>query len=209
MRIFLDGNAAAQTFGQAHRHRPYAFRLGGLRVGRLISFGVNCAWTEFCLYGIAWKNMMEFGRGGACVPARVALRGRIHRSSPRTQCVYFWYGNAAARTFGRARRHRPYGFVWADYVLMVDAVWVDCAWVVDGVGWIMRGRLVSFGQITCGWLMPCGWITRGRLISFGWITCRRWHCPFAIRPVCLCAFSFFMLFISVAFIFSMDSDEGI
>ena len=26
------------------------------------------------------KGMMEFGRGGACVPARVALQGRIHRS---------------------------------------------------------------------------------------------------------------------------------
>ena len=25
----------------------------------------------------AWKNMMEIGRGGACVPARVALQGRI------------------------------------------------------------------------------------------------------------------------------------
>ena len=66
----------------------------------------------------------EIGRGGACVPARVALQGRIHRSSPaynvyifgmetplcarpcrparahpsfipRIQCVYFWYGNAA------------------------------------------------------------------------------------------------------------------
>ena len=24
----------------------------------------------------------------------------------------FWYGNAAARTFGRARRRRPYDFVW-------------------------------------------------------------------------------------------------
>ena len=29
-----------------------------------------------------WKNMMEFGRGGACVPARVAPQGRIHHSSP-------------------------------------------------------------------------------------------------------------------------------
>ena len=29
------------------------------------------------------------GRGGACVPARVALQGRIHRSIPRTQCVYW------------------------------------------------------------------------------------------------------------------------
>ena len=31
--------------------------------------------------GIAWKNMMEFGRGGACVLARAALQGRIRRSS--------------------------------------------------------------------------------------------------------------------------------
>ena len=60
-------------------------------------------------YGrIAWKNITEMGRGGACVPARVALQGRIRRSIPRTQCVCFWYGNAAARTFGRAHRHRPY-----------------------------------------------------------------------------------------------------
>ena len=92
---------------------------------------------------------------------------------------------------------------------MVDAVWVDCAWVVDGVGWIMRGRLVSFGQITCGWLMPCGWITRGRLISFGWIK-HGWLASFlhysARMPLRILLF---MLFISVAFIFSMDSDEGI
>ena len=57
---------------------------------------------------------MGVGRGSACVPARVALQGRIRRSSPRAQCVYFWYGNAATRMFGRARRHRPYGFVWMD-----------------------------------------------------------------------------------------------
>ena len=31
---------------------------------------------------------MKFGRGGACVPARDALQGRIHRSSPRTMCVF-------------------------------------------------------------------------------------------------------------------------
>ena len=31
-------------------------------------------------YGrMARKSMMEMGRGGACVPARVALQGRIHR----------------------------------------------------------------------------------------------------------------------------------
>ena len=36
--------------------------------------------------------------------------------------TYFWYGNAAVRTFGRAHRHRPYGFVWADYAWTVNAV---------------------------------------------------------------------------------------
>ena len=86
---------------------------GRLRVERLVSFGWIAHKWLFGLCGIAWKNMMEFGRGGAYVPARVALQGRIHRSIPRAQCVYFCYGNAAARTFGRARRHRPYGFVCA------------------------------------------------------------------------------------------------
>ena len=38
-------------------------------------------------------------------------------------CIHsFAYGNAAARTFGRAHRHRPYGFVWADYAWTVNAV---------------------------------------------------------------------------------------
>ena len=41
--------------------------------------------------------------------------------------VLFAYGNAAARTFGRAHRRRPYGFVWVDYAQTVDIVWEDCA----------------------------------------------------------------------------------
>ena len=32
--------------------------------------------------------MMEMGRGGACVPVRVALQGRIRRSSPCTMRVF-------------------------------------------------------------------------------------------------------------------------
>ena len=110
----------------------YVFRLGRLRMdGWFRLCGIARKWL-FCLYGIVWKNITEMGRGGAyvparmcglfmgvgrgsaCVPARVALQGRIRRSSPRAQCVYFWYGNAATRMFGRARRHRPYGFVWMD-----------------------------------------------------------------------------------------------
>ena len=76
-----------------------------------VSFGWIVRKWLFGLGGIAWKNITERGRGGAYVPARVALQGRIHRY-PRAQCVYFCYGNAAARTFGRAHRHRPYSFVW-------------------------------------------------------------------------------------------------
>ena len=40
-------------------------------------------------YGMVQKGMMEFGRGGAYVPARVALQGRIHRSFPvRNSCIF-------------------------------------------------------------------------------------------------------------------------
>ena len=59
------GTAPTISFGQIVRKR-------------LVSFGrIACKWF-FCLCRIAWKNMMEFGRGGACVPARVAPQGRIH-----------------------------------------------------------------------------------------------------------------------------------
>ena len=64
------------------------FRLGRLRMGWLVSFGQIARKWLFCLYGIAWKNMMEIGRGGACVPARVALQGRIHHSFPCTMRVF-------------------------------------------------------------------------------------------------------------------------
>ena len=66
------------------------------------------------------------GRGGAYVPARVAPQGRIHRSSPAHNACIGWYGNAATRTFGRARRRRPYGFVWVDCVQMVILFVWDC-----------------------------------------------------------------------------------
>ena len=110
----------------------------------------------FCLCGIAWKNMMEIGRGGACVPARVALQGRIHHLPPHAQCVYFWYGNAAVRTFGRAHRHRPYGFVW----------WIACGRLAP-FGGIARGRLVAFGWIVCKWLLCLCGIAWKNMMEFG------------------------------------------
>ena len=42
----------------------------------------------------------------------------VRDAFPPPMCVWIWYGNAAAQTFGRAHRHRPYGFVW-----------VDCEWM--------------------------------------------------------------------------------
>ena len=56
-------------FGRGGLHMDGWFPLGGLHVSK---------WF-FCLCRIVWKNMLEVGRGGACVPARVALQGRIHR----------------------------------------------------------------------------------------------------------------------------------
>ena len=39
--------------------------------------------------GMVQMGMMEFGRGGACVPARVALQGRIRRSlSAHNACIF-------------------------------------------------------------------------------------------------------------------------
>ena len=77
---------------------------GWIMCGRLMAFGwIACKWL-FGLCGIAWKNITEIGRGGACVPARVALQGSIRRY-PCTQCVYFWHGNAAARPCRLAGAH--------------------------------------------------------------------------------------------------------
>ena len=71
-------------------------------------------------------------------------------------------------------------------------------WAVDGVGWITCGWLISFGQIARGMVGIVWWIACGRLaLSL------RYSARMPLRIL------FFLLFISVAFIFSMDSDEGI
>ena len=90
MRVFLVWKRRCADVRAGTQAPPLRFRLGGLRVERLMSFGkivcgqlvsfgrIACKWF-FCLCGIAWKNMMEMGRGGAYVPARIALQGRIRR----------------------------------------------------------------------------------------------------------------------------------
>ena len=72
---FADGNAAARTFGRAHRRRPYHFSCGS--VSQDCRRGVR---RQAKMRKVMWqRGSMEAGRGGACVPARVALQGRIHR----------------------------------------------------------------------------------------------------------------------------------
>ena len=154
-------------FGRAHRHRPYGFVWADYVRRRLMPFGriaherlmpfwglrVN---DYFVCMGLCGKILRSVvGAVPVCPPASPCKgASTIHSHA---QCVYFWYGNAATRTFGRAHRHRPYGFVWADCVWAVgfvwritcgtvdvvwgiahgtfDVVWVDCAWVVLFVGW--------------------------------------------------------------------------
>ena len=60
------------------------------------------------MYGIAWKNMMEFGRGGACVPARTSAQRRFHTKNTRIMCGDLNDGCALVGRHGRAHRHRPY-----------------------------------------------------------------------------------------------------
>ena len=73
------------------------------------------------------ENMMEIGRGGACVPARVALQGRIRRSSPaHNACVFIMETPLRGRSGGHAGT-APTCFVWVDCVWDGDVVWVDYA----------------------------------------------------------------------------------
>ena len=68
---------------------------------------------------------MEIGRGGAYVPARVALQWRIHHSPPPTHnaCI-FGMETPLRRRSGGHTGTAPTHFVWA-----------DCVWVVLFVYW--------------------------------------------------------------------------
>ena len=89
---FAYGNAAVRTFGRAHRHRPYGF------------VWVDCARVVGFVGGwIAHECITEFGRGGACVPARVALQGHIHRSYPaHNACIFGMETPLRGRSGGHA-----------------------------------------------------------------------------------------------------------
>ena len=79
---------------------------------------------------------MEFGRGGACVPARIAPQGRIRRSIPAHNAYVFGLETPLR---GRSGGH------------------IGTAPTVS-FGWIARRQLVSFGRITREYRMAFGWI---------------------------------------------------
>ena len=69
---------------------------------------------------------MEMGRGGACVPARVALQGRIRRSFPvHNACIFGMETPLRGRSGGHIGT-APYGFVWVDCMWVGGVVWADC-----------------------------------------------------------------------------------
>ena len=72
--------------------------------------------------------MMEMGRGGACVPARVVLQGRIHRQIPRAQCVFCMETPLCGRSGGHTGTAPTVSFEQIVHGT-VDFVWVDCEWV--------------------------------------------------------------------------------
>ena len=85
------------------------------------------------------------GRGGACVPARVACRGASIVKSPCTMRIFLaWKRRCAdvwAGTQAPPLRFRlvdcvwAVGAVWGNCAWTVGFVWVDCVWVVLFVCW--------------------------------------------------------------------------
>ena len=83
---------------------------------------------------------MEIGRGGACVPARVAPQGRIHRSFPAHNACIFDVETplrersgghtGTAPTVSRERIARGRLISLGQIVRgTVGFVWRDCAWM--------------------------------------------------------------------------------
>ena len=61
----------------------------------------------------AWKNMMEIGRGGSCVPARVAPQGRIYRSFPAHHaCIFCMETPLCGRSGGHTGTAPTVSFGW-------------------------------------------------------------------------------------------------
>ena len=79
--------------------------------------------------------MMEMGRGGACVPARVAPQGCIRRSFPAHHaCIFGMETPLRGRSGGHtgAAPTISFGGLRVEWVISFG---VDCVWVVWFVCW--------------------------------------------------------------------------
>ena len=75
--------------------------------------------------GMVQKGMVEFGRGGACVPARVALQGRIHHPFPaHNACVFGMETPLRGRSGGHTGTAPT--ILW--WVLIVQGLLVALPW---------------------------------------------------------------------------------
>ena len=88
-------------------------------------------------------------------------------------CIHsFAYGNAAARTFGRARRHRSYAFCLRELRMDIRPygfVWMDCVWMVGPVwGWIVRGCITEMVGMNHrgGRVGACAYSTKPMALAF-------------------------------------------
>ena len=178
MRVFLVWKRRCADVRAGTQAPPLRFRLARLRVGRLSLFGwiargrlvafgwIACKWL-FGLGGIAWKNMMEIGRGGACVPARVALQGRIRRSFPvRDACIFGMETPLRRRSGGHTGAAPTVSFG-------------DCAW--DGWCRLGKCRVGIISSVARRALHICKWL-RSILRAWGWNGFRAGR-----RPPSLCA----------------------
>ena len=127
----------------------YAFRLGGLHVGGLVSFGwIACKWYFVCV-GLRGKilrsvvgavpvcppvsphkgaSIVKFPTHNACILGmETPLRGRSGGHTGTAPTVSF--GQIARgwlMSFGQVARGMG-DFVWMDCAWVVDVVWEDCA----------------------------------------------------------------------------------
>ena len=86
----------------------------------------------------AWENMIEFGRGGAYVPARVALQGRIHHLSLRIIRVFWVWKRRYADV--RAGTQAP------PLRILLERITRGCSPLHISFGQIARGCITEMGR---------------------------------------------------------------
>ena len=95
-----------------------------------VSFGwITCGWLAplgwvahkwlFCLHGIAWKNITEIGRGGACVPARVPHKGAsVVKFPAHNACIFGMETPLRGRSGGHTGAAPTVSFGWIACVVL-------------------------------------------------------------------------------------------